>query len=158
MMITIADTVRLQIERYKRTEIHRRAMKTKPSKKLNVVDNRRIGRRVPVTVIPQPQQQYTPVPLGDRIMVQRRDEADTSRGGIIIPDVGKEKPQEGKVVYVGSEVKHLKPGDQILFGKYAGSEVQINNVALLIMREEEVQCRLDLLTLAQAHVLLATEK
>ena len=86
-------------------------------------------------------------PLQDRVIVERIDAEEKSAGGIIIPDSAKEKPQEGEVVAVG-EGKVLdsgtrvemsvKPGDRILFGKYAGSEVTIDDVEYLIMREDEV--------------------
>jgi chaperonin GroES len=86
-------------------------------------------------------------PLHDRILVRRVEEADSVRGGIIIPDTAKEKPQEGVVVAVGkgkiSEEGKVRPldvkeGDRILFGKYAGTEIKIDAEELLIMREEEV--------------------
>src|SRR3954453_18830254 len=86
-------------------------------------------------------------PLHDRILIRRVEEAETSRGGIIIPDTAKDKPQEGEVIAVGKgksnekgetfplDVKH---GDRILFGKYAGTEIKIDGEDFLIMREEEV--------------------
>jgi chaperonin GroES len=86
-------------------------------------------------------------PLGDRILVKRVKEEDKSKGGIIIPDTAKEKPQEGKVVAVGkgktSETGHLltlnvKAGDRILFGKYSGSEVTLDDEQHLIVREEDI--------------------
>ena len=86
-------------------------------------------------------------PLHDRILVRRVDEGETVRGGIIIPDTAKEKPQEGEVIAVGSGKKNdkgerqpvdVKEGDRILFGKYAGNEIKIDNEELLIIREEEV--------------------
>ena len=86
-------------------------------------------------------------PLHDRIMVERLEEKEVKRGGIIIPDTAKEKPQEGKVVAVGTgkvsdEGKKIpldvKAGDKILFGKYSGSEVKIDDKEYLIMREEDV--------------------
>jgi chaperonin GroES len=86
-------------------------------------------------------------PLHDRILVRRIDEGETVRGGIIIPDTAKEKPQEGEVIAVGSGKKNdkgerlpvdVKEGDRILFGKYAGNEIKIDNEELLIIREEEV--------------------
>ena len=87
------------------------------------------------------------VPLYDRIVVRRVEEAETTRGGIIIPDSAKDKPQEGEVIAVGKgkqnekgEVTPLqvKTGNRILFGKYAGTEIKIDGEELLIMREEEV--------------------
>ena len=86
-------------------------------------------------------------PLHDRIMVERMEEQEVRRGGIIIPDTAKEKPQEGKVVAVGTgkvgdDGKKIpldvKTGNKILFGKYSGSEVKIDDKEYLIMREEDV--------------------
>jgi chaperonin GroES len=86
-------------------------------------------------------------PLHDRIVVSRIAEAETSRGGIIIPDTAKDKPQEGEVISVGKGKSNdegkvfpldVKAGDRILFGKYAGTEIKIDGEELLIMREEEV--------------------
>lgn len=85
-------------------------------------------------------------PLHDRILVRRVEERETARGGIIIPDTAKEKPQEGVVVAVGKGKREkgeliapeVKEGDRILFGKYSGSEVRIDEEELIIMREEEV--------------------
>ncbi|HEY8057019.1 MAG TPA: co-chaperone GroES [Terriglobales bacterium] len=86
-------------------------------------------------------------PLHDRLLVKRIEEQETQRGGIIIPDSAKEKPQEGKVIAVGKgkvteEGKVLpldvKEGDHILFGKYSGSEIKLDGEDLLILREEEV--------------------
>jgi len=86
-------------------------------------------------------------PLADRILVKREEPNETVRGGIIIPDSAKEKPQEGKVVAVGAgrvddEGKRtpleLKAGDRILMGKYAGTEVKIDGEEHLIMREDDV--------------------
>ena len=86
-------------------------------------------------------------PLADRILVRRIEEQETKRGGIIIPDTAKEKPQEGKVIAVGSgrvteDGKKLplalKEGDRILFGKYSGSEVKLDGQEYLIMKEEDV--------------------
>ena len=86
-------------------------------------------------------------PLHDRILVERLEEKETVRGGIIIPDTAKEKPQEGKVVAIGTgkvtdDGKRLgldvKVGDTILFGKYSGSEVKVDDKDYLILREEDV--------------------
>jgi chaperonin GroES len=91
-------------------------------------------------------------PLQDRLIVKRVEEGEVKRGGIIIPDSAKEKPQEGKVVAVGNgkvtdEGKRLpldvKAGDRILFGKYSGSEVKIEDEEYLILREEDVLAVLD---------------
>jgi chaperonin GroES len=86
-------------------------------------------------------------PLHDRLLVERLEEKEVKKGGIIIPDTAKEKPQEAKVIAVGNgkvtdEGKTIpldvKAGDKILFGKYSGSEVKIDNKEYLIMREEDV--------------------
>jgi chaperonin GroES len=86
-------------------------------------------------------------PLNDRVLVLREDEEQKSAGGIIIPDTAKEKPQRGKVVAVGSgkidnEGKRVplevKAGDRILFGKYAGTEINIDNVEHVFMREDDI--------------------
>ena len=86
-------------------------------------------------------------PLHDRLVVERLEEKEVKKGGIIIPDTAKEKPQEGKVIAVGNgkvtdEGKKIpldvKAGDKILFGKYSGSEVKIDDKEYLIMREEDV--------------------
>ena len=86
-------------------------------------------------------------PLHDRIIIERIDEGEQKIGGIIIPDTAKEKPQEGKVIAVGNgkvsdEGKKIpldvKAGDKILFGKYSGSEVKVDDQEYLIMKEEDV--------------------
>ncbi|MCK5418006.1 MAG: co-chaperone GroES [Desulfobacterales bacterium] len=86
-------------------------------------------------------------PLQDRILVQRVKEEEKTKGGIIIPDTAKEKPAEGKVVSVGNGkldengkriAVEVKKGDRILFGKYSGTEVKIEDQEYLIMREEDV--------------------
>ena len=86
-------------------------------------------------------------PLHDRLLVERLEEKEVKKGGIIIPDTAKEKPQEGKVVAAGNgkvtdEGKRLpvdvKAGDRILFGKYSGSEVKLDDKEYLILREEDV--------------------
>ena len=86
-------------------------------------------------------------PLHDRILVKRVEEEAKTKGGIIIPDTAKEKPQEAKVVAVGSGrvtddgkvvALEVKKGDRVLFGKYSGSEVQIDGEEHLILREEDV--------------------
>ena len=91
-------------------------------------------------------------PLHDRLLVERLEEKEVKKGGIIIPDTAKEKPQEGKVIAVGNgkvtdEGKKIsldvKTGDRILFGKYSGSEVTLDNEEYLILREEDVLCILE---------------
>ena len=85
-------------------------------------------------------------PLHDRVLVRRLEEKETAKGGIIIPDTAKEKPQEGEVVAVGAgkmEKGHrvpldVKVGDRILFGKYTGNEIKVNNQEYLIFREEDI--------------------
>lgn len=91
-------------------------------------------------------------PLHDRILVRRVEEQETTRGGLIIPDTAKDKPQEGEVLAVGKgKIKDagkvipldVKVGDRILFGKYAGTEMVIDGEDVIIMREEEVLGILD---------------
>src|SRR5579859_6886845 len=87
------------------------------------------------------------VPLHDRILVRRIEEGETLRGGIIIPDTAKEKPQEGEVIAVGKGKSNdegkvfpldVKAGDKILFGKWGGTEIKIDGEDFLIMKEDEV--------------------
>jgi chaperonin GroES len=86
-------------------------------------------------------------PLQDRVLVERIAEEEKTKGGIIIPDTAKEKPQEGKIVAVGKGKVNedgkvtpltVKAGDKILFGKYSGSEIKLNGNEYLIMREEDI--------------------
>lgn len=86
-------------------------------------------------------------PLHDRVLVKRLEEGEQRRGGIIIPDSAKEKPQQAEVVAVGSgkllesgerAAVDVKPGDRILFGKYSGSEVKIDGDELFILKEDEI--------------------
>jgi chaperonin GroES len=77
-------------------------------------------------------------PLGDRIFVKYMEEVERTAGGLFIPDAAKEKPQRGKVEAVGKEVKEVKVGDIILFDKYSGSKISIDNEDYLIVKEEEV--------------------
>ncbi len=85
-------------------------------------------------------------PLHDRIIVKRVDEEETTAGGIIIPDAAKEKPQEGMVVAVGSGKREdgkvlaldVKAGDKVLFGKYSGTEIELDGDEHLIMREDDI--------------------
>lgn len=86
-------------------------------------------------------------PLGDRVLIKRVEEQEVRKGGIIIPDTAKEKPQEGKVIAVGNgkvgeDGKRIpldvKAGNRVLFGKYAGSEVKIEEEEYLILREEDI--------------------
>jgi len=86
-------------------------------------------------------------PLQDRVIVKRVQEEEKSRGGIIIPDTAKEKPQEGKVIAVGKGKVNedgkllpltVKSGDRILFAKYSGTEVKLNGNEYLIMREDDI--------------------
>ena len=86
-------------------------------------------------------------PLHDRVVVKRLEEKEVVRGGIVIPDTAKEKPQEGQVIAVGDGkilengtrvAMDVKVGDRILFGKYSGSEIKIEGEELLIMREDDV--------------------
>ncbi|TCL90689.1 chaperonin GroES [Rhizobium sp. PP-WC-2G-219] len=86
-------------------------------------------------------------PLHDRVVVRRVEAEAKSKGGIIIPDTAKEKPQEGEVVAVGSGIRDdsgkivpldVKAGDRILFGKWSGTEVKLNDEDLLIMKEADI--------------------
>jgi chaperonin GroES len=86
-------------------------------------------------------------PLGDRVLIKRVDEEEKTKGGIIIPDTAKEKPQEGEVIAVGPGARDengklqpldVKKGDRILFGKWSGTEVKIDGEDLLIMKESDV--------------------
>ena len=86
-------------------------------------------------------------PLGDRVLVKRVEEETKTKGGIIIPDTAKEKPQEGEVISVGAGARdesgkvqplELKAGDRILFGKWSGTEVKVDGQDLLIMKESDV--------------------
>ena len=86
-------------------------------------------------------------PLSDRILVQRLEEEQTTKSGIIIPDTAKEKPQQGNVVAVGNGklldngtrvTPAVNPGEKVLFGKYSGTEVKFDGVEYLILREEDI--------------------
>jgi chaperonin GroES len=86
-------------------------------------------------------------PLHDRVLIRRIDEQEQMRGGIIIPDTAKEKPQQGEVIAVGEgkfredgtrQTPDVQPGMRVLFGKYSGSEVKIDDEEYLIMREDEI--------------------
>ncbi len=86
-------------------------------------------------------------PLGDRVLVKPNDEKEQVRGGIIIPDTAKEKPQEGKVVALGTGKRNekgdkipfeVKVGDTVLYGKYSGSEIKVKDEAYQVMREDEI--------------------
>ena len=86
-------------------------------------------------------------PLHDRVLIKRVEEQETVRGGIIIPDTAKEKPQEGEVVAAGTGKRlengqviplEVKAGDRVLFGKYSGTEIKLDGEELLILREDEI--------------------
>jgi len=86
-------------------------------------------------------------PLGDKVLVQRVEEEETSKGGIVIPDSAKEKQAEGEIVAVGKGVRdedgkfvalEVKKGDKVIFSKYAGTEVKVDGDEYLIMREEDI--------------------
>lgn len=86
-------------------------------------------------------------PLNDRVLVKRFEEGEEVRGGIVVPDTAKEKPQQGEVIAVGDGKvlesgerleMAVKKGDRVLFGKYSGSEVELNDEEYLIMREDDV--------------------
>lgn len=86
-------------------------------------------------------------PLHDRVIIRRIEEGEQVRGGIIIPDSAKEKPQEGEVIAVGKGKRHdngdyagmdVQVGDRVLFGKYAGNEIKLDDEEYLIMREDDI--------------------
>ncbi|MFZ0638243.1 MAG: co-chaperone GroES [Candidatus Acidiferrales bacterium] len=89
-------------------------------------------------------------PLHDRVIVKRIEEKESVKGGIIIPDTAKEKPQEGEVVAVGSGKREkgelipldVKVGDRILFGKYSGNEIKLDDQEYLILKEDEILAKL----------------
>jgi len=90
-------------------------------------------------------------PLHDRVLVQRLEEKETVKSGIIIPDSAKEKPQEGEVIAVGAgkvtdEGKRIpldvKPGDRVLFGKYSGNDIKIDGEEYMILKEDEILAKL----------------
>jgi chaperonin GroES len=89
-------------------------------------------------------------PLHDRVIVKRIEDKETAKGGIIIPDSAKEKPQEGEVIAVGAGKREkgervpldVVVGDRVLFGKYGGSEIKIDGEEMLILREEEILAKL----------------
>src|SRR6202521_879370 len=89
-------------------------------------------------------------PLHDRVIVKRIEEKESIKGGIIIPDSAKEKPMEGEIIAVGPGKREkgelhpldVKVGDRVLFGKYSGTEIKIENEDLLILREEEILAKL----------------
>ncbi|MDD4183300.1 MAG: co-chaperone GroES [Candidatus Omnitrophica bacterium] len=86
-------------------------------------------------------------PLGDRVVIQASESKEQTRGGIVLPDTAKEKPQEGKVVAVGTGKKtddgkivplNVKVGDIVLYGKYSGTEITVDEKEYLIVREEDI--------------------
>ncbi|HXZ12641.1 MAG TPA: co-chaperone GroES [Candidatus Sulfotelmatobacter sp.] len=89
-------------------------------------------------------------PLHDRVLVRRLEEKEVVKGGIIIPDTAKEKPQEGEVIAVGSGRREkgelipldVKPGDRILFGKYSGNDIKIEDEEYLIVKEDEILAKI----------------
>jgi len=89
-------------------------------------------------------------PLHDRVLIKRIEEKESIKGGIIIPDSAKEKPQEGEVVAVGLGKYEkgervpldVKPGDRVLFGKYAGNDINVDNEEYMILREDEILAKL----------------
>jgi chaperonin GroES len=89
-------------------------------------------------------------PLHDRVLVRRLENKETVKGGIIIPDTAKEKPQEGEVIAVGNGRREkgelipldVKPGDRILFGKYSGSDIKIDDEEYMILKEDEILAKI----------------
>ena len=98
-------------------------------------------------------------PLHDRVVIRRVDEETKTKGGIIIPDTAKEKPQQGQVIAVGPGARDesgklvpldVKPGDRVLFGKWSGTEIKINGEDVLIMKESDIFGVLDAAAKARA--------
>ena len=94
-------------------------------------------------------------PLHDRVLIKRIEEQETVRGGIIIPDTAKEKPQEGEVVAAGTGKRlengtviplEVKEGDRVLFGKYSGTEIKVDDNEYLILREDEILAKVSGMT------------
>jgi len=90
-------------------------------------------------------------PLHDRVLVKRLEEKETVKGGIIIPDTAKEKPQEGEVIAVGAGkinekgdriALDVKPGDRVLFGKYSGNDIKIDDEEYMILKEDEILAKI----------------
>ena len=89
-------------------------------------------------------------PLHDRVLVRRLEEKESVKGGIIIPDTAKEKPQEGEVIAVGNGRREkgelipldVKPGDRILFGKYSGNDIKIEDEEYMILKEDEILAKI----------------
>ncbi|SFV50329.1 Heat shock protein 60 family co-chaperone GroES [hydrothermal vent metagenome] len=77
-------------------------------------------------------------PLGDRVLVERVEETNTTASGIIIPDNAKEKPSEGKVLAIGSEVEDVKEGDVVVFGKYSGTELVLDGNEYLVLDVSDI--------------------
>lgn len=77
-------------------------------------------------------------PLADRIVLQQLESEETTKSGIILPDSAKEKPEQGKVIAVGADVKEVSVGDKVLYGKYGPTEVKVDDVEYMIVKEEDV--------------------
>lgn len=77
-------------------------------------------------------------PLADRVVLQQVASEETTKSGIILPDSAKEKPEQGKVVAVGADVKEVKTGDKVLYSKYGPSEVKVDGEDYMIVKEEDV--------------------
>ncbi|MEJ2314572.1 MAG: co-chaperone GroES [Nitrospirota bacterium] len=82
-------------------------------------------------------------PLKDRVVVSYSEEVEKTAGGIYVPDTAKEKPQQGKVEAVGPEVKELKVGDTVLFEKYSGAKVKVDDAEQLVIKEEDILAKVE---------------
>lgn len=77
-------------------------------------------------------------PLADKVVIERTEAETKTASGIVLPDTAKEKPEIGKVIEVGKDVKEIKKGDRVVFGKYSPSEIKIEGTEFLIVKEEDV--------------------
>lgn len=77
-------------------------------------------------------------PLGDRVILKRLEAEEKTASGIVLPDSAKEKPEQGEVIATGKDVKEVKKGDKVLFAKFSGTEVKVDNAEYLVVKEEDI--------------------